>query len=429
MELGKDELSNMIIEAILSNPKLFCDICDKHYQTKNSYRFHMMYIHNFKIKELVLNNNEKYACNLCDDKFYSSPESLKQHYRYAHHHRANTSSIQDPFIDYIGLVCYSCNKDFKTKESLRSHIYRIHSNPLLTALTNDVTPSQQTLSSNNVNSTTGSKAIDSEKSTYDADLYCHLCDRKYKSRNSIMDHNRYKHNMTHRVKKEIVVKEKTDLPNISDPNFYCQSCARFYKSYLSYMHHLRRIHKMKLKAWNCRQKEKIRPNDKYYCDSCHYTYKHSKSFKYHVYSKHRDRPVAIITRGSSLQPDATPIMDDPHGYCLVCDRTFKSRIVYRKHVANTHHLSLESFRKTGGVTRLPIKQKQEMLTVKTTMTDFQNGKNKYHCPICLKTCRHKSHYRYHLFCQHGMSYSKTAEISKLSPFQAEIFFDIKNINF
>lgn len=137
------------------------------------------------------------------------------------------------------------------------------------------------------------------------------------------------------------------LPDPDDPNFYCESCDAKYPTRTRYHYHIKYIHKIQLAPLKVSpiydpNMKKIDENDvkSTSCFLCKLTFGTRN-----LYRRHRRRHLRNGRMNSELNysrrkvpidTNILPDIDDPNGYCKVCDRKSTSLKVYINHIRFFH---------------------------------------------------------------------------------------------
>ncbi|KAK4517089.1 cAMP-dependent protein kinase catalytic subunit [Mucor velutinosus] len=118
--------------------------------------------------------------------------------------------------------------------------------------------------------------------------------------------------------------------------------------------------------------------DYYYrCRSCNQVLENLRGLVEHRMAKHNVHPRPHLFTHMDLEP----VVSDPDHYCRSCDMYFISRMRYRDHLENAHHMILKPLRRP---------------------TYVIDEDPKFYCEICDKYLRNKYMHRYHLQKQHNM---------------------------
>ncbi|GAN05541.1 hypothetical protein MAM1_0094c05012 [Mucor ambiguus] len=124
--------------------------------------------------------------------------------------------------------------------------------------------------------------------------------------------------------------------------------------------------------------EQLIARDYYYrCRSCNQELENLRSLLEHRMVKHNIHPRPHLFRHMDLEP----IVNDPDHYCRSCDMYFISRMRYRDHLENAHHMILKPLR---------------------TPTYVIDEDPNFYCEPCDKYLRNKYMHRYHLQKQHNV---------------------------
>ena len=117
--------------------RVSCDICEKEILGKANLLCHMKRLHNFGKPNKIL------SCDKCDKTFHT-PSGLREHIEIIHYERkfscdicnisvASVSSMEQHVLIHqeksdISHDCINCEKKFKCKKVLKSHIKNHHKN-------------------------------------------------------------------------------------------------------------------------------------------------------------------------------------------------------------------------------------------------------------------------------------------------------------
>ena len=207
------------------------------------------------------------------------------------------------------MCCKSCERTYKTKGLYHLHLKSTHQinapgrEPEIVIATQD----------SNENS-----------------FYCSGCNKHIEDHTSYMRHIKATHSKKH-------IKHFNLKPDFYDPNKYCKSCERTYKSKTLYRLHLKKTHLIdapckKPKTVIAKQKSNI---NGFYCSGCNKHIENQTSYTKHIITKHPKKRIKHF----NLKPD----FYDPNKYCKSCERTYKTKALYRLHLKNTHKLVPTNF--------------------------------------------------------------------------------------
>lgn len=121
------------------------------------------------------------------------------------------------------------------------------------------------------------------------------------------------------------------------------------------------------------------PNN--YCIVCHRTYLSKVLFSTHLRRKHR------ISRKARRNSDIRPDINDPNFYCNSCQYSYKSRAIYREHLKNLHQMEL-----------IPL-VKQPVYDSTISVSDTKNPKNTSYI-FCRRKYNSRRSYRGHMLYIH-----------------------------
>jgi hypothetical protein len=111
-------------------------------------------------------------------------------------------------------------------------------------------------------------------------------------------------------------------PDVQDPNHSCRTCERKFKSRISYRTHLRKVHSILMKPIDVLPKHNTASTDPdLYCNLCHTSYYNQSYIQHHFRSVHSD---------------ILPKLNNTDSHCIPCKKSFKSRLLYRKHCKLVH---------------------------------------------------------------------------------------------
>ncbi|EPB89692.1 hypothetical protein HMPREF1544_03492 [Mucor circinelloides 1006PhL] len=173
---------------------------------------------------------------------------------------------------------------------------------------------------------------------------CDICKKGMLNLKSVLQHRK-----THNGRRPL----STIFPDPDDPNHYCRACDFTYARTSSYKQHCRYIHGMtSVKLGFARSKPDGITDS--YCKIC---------------------DVRLSTpKKTNLEPD----VDDPNNNCCACEKKFKSRCKYRKHLRLKHLMVLPRLRNNASLESQP------------------NPKDpQYFCSICKKSYKTLALYRIH----------------------------------
>lgn len=138
------------------------------------------------------------------------------------------------------------------------------------------------------------------------------------------------------------------LPDIGDPHFHCKSCNTTYSDRHAYRFHLKYVHRMELPTkyiqplYDPKMKELNKNNpENTSCFLCKLVIGSKLLYTRHIHrheaSGYTNKPLKTLkNRVSRADPNITPDYDDPNGYCKSCNKTYKSRAIYKEHLRKFH---------------------------------------------------------------------------------------------
>jgi hypothetical protein len=293
-------VGNRTSQPVIDYSTNYCETCSHQFSGKRSYGMHLKSIHNMK---LVLSQR--------------ASQRLKA--------QPNIS----PIVDDPNNNCRSCRHQFASRQKYRNHLINVHktklepiqkNKPKLTAQLN-ITPDAQ-----------------------DPNYNCRSCKHQFSSKQSYRNHVKNVHKMKLEPLSRFVA---------GDPNYNCQSCNHQYSSKHTYKHHLVTVHNMKIESLQSKPRPKAQPNiipviddPNHTCRSCNHQYSSRQCYRNHLINIHKMKlePLKRLPR-YQIQPNISPIVDDPNNNCQSCNHQFSSKNAYRLHLIKLHKMKLEPSRK------------------------------------------------------------------------------------
>lgn len=308
-------------------------------------------------------------CEKCEQSF-SDSQRYRRHLQSKYHNRtgANTTVMLDEFS--TSAYCVSCKKQFPSTQHYRAHLKAFHKMEL--------TPMKPTPNFN------------IKPDPKNARNHCDSCSWTFKSKSNFQVHLE----KVHKVPIPSAPKRSSPDPNIqpdvNDPNCYCRVCRYNYKDRHGYRVHLKNIHKMELAPLNrypsC-DNSTINTQDpkNTVCPICKYKYSSRYVYQTHMKVQHRD--IKIPLGKSRANPRIQPDPNDPNFYCASCQKSYKDSKNYRIHLLAIHpHLEMD---RTKG--RPPNSLIQEMDAGDNTNT---------RCTICDRTYKNRGSFMKHVYTIH-----------------------------
>lgn len=274
---------------IIKKTQYACSICKKKFTSKDDRNKHQITHSN---NEIIYYKCDYKGCN----KQYTYKTSLKKHISLKH------KEIETWYH------CNLCSSKFPLKESLKQHIFTVHSNNFIKC---DLCDKKV--------KTNGALALH-KKFIHNISVIwnkCNLCDKKFKSKGGLKNHKKNIHHIdlewikcticNYKCKSKSNLNTHIQLNHIIKENkFKCNICNKFYKTEYNLKSHIQGIHNFN--------------GNKIECYICHAKLKTKQSLKQHLANKH-DIGVKYF-------------YCDQEG----CDHKCKNNSDLKKHLENMHDI-------------------------------------------------------------------------------------------
>ncbi|CAO0797451.1 unnamed protein product [Mucor circinelloides] len=366
---------NPNIEPDWYDRNAYCRSCNFTYSTMNIFHAHCKGIHNMKppVRKSKLGQPDledpNHYCKICDIT-KSDRGMYRQHCREVHgmttrpiHAGPNFNPNATPNLDDENNYCISCDKTFADRAQFRQHLRHVHKTRTLPPLR---------------------KMKDIEPIFNDPNHYCRSCEQKLSSRNAYEQHLQNVHGIDLPVP---IYRMPDVMPDIDDPNFSCRACDKTFPNKAGYRNHLKGVHKMRLKSLlrkickttkkslkfhrvHCREVHnmtlspllKVCPypdavideNDpNFHCAKCDKDYRQRPSFLKHLRTVHKMQP---LTRYAIRYPEKEVDVHHPDRFCAKCDKTLSSSTTFRVHLEKRHNIIVPSEELTETAKSSPVQK-------------------------------------------------------------------------
>ncbi|KAI9253128.1 hypothetical protein EDC94DRAFT_270895 [Helicostylum pulchrum] len=397
---------------IINLETLCCSVCDKVFSTVELYRRHMADLNNIRVPPTYLKpkpnlsktpdandpNNYCLSCNFT----FKGRAIYRSHLVNIHHmphfksSRSRNPKNTKPTINILSLYCDACMKTYDTKKSYIHHLVKLHKMIL--------------------------PNVYSEPDNFDSkSLYCKVCDITCRNKFHFIGHLRRIHHTAlpsfphltpkindknnHCIACDITLcnrnvylqhlssfhlEENPELyrgidcksPSKDDVRFkrYCADCHKVFLLKILYPIHLEKIHGIKPLKYS------LTADDRglNHCNLCDKTFKRKEVYARHMIHVHN----TLVTRKPNINSNITPVVDSLKKYCNICDRVYKSLTYYRTHLFKYHRIK-------SGPTELSTRVNRNGLPV---IDEINN-----HCTACDRTYANRITYKSHLYGIHGIT--------------------------
>jgi hypothetical protein len=303
--------------------KFLCNYCDVILESKGKKRQHEQ-----------KHCDEMYGqlCDLCGEKF-KHQGTLDQHVKSRHMQLEKiykcpqctkrfafrtklTFHLKSVHTTCRAFLCEDCGSDFKNPASLRHHRIRKHqsvNNKKECHICHKLVPVYSM-----------SKHMHTHKAYT---IECPHCDKMFKNTSTLKQHIRihedqrqYKcdmcgvgFNRRDGLRLHLKVHEKTDSRGLKECS--CQVCGEKFPNHSMLVIHRNRTHK---------------DGRNYTCHICNRSMISTRSLEWHLSHIHNERMPGIVKDDSSVDAETKRVS------CYHCDKTFKTEMILRTHVKNTH---------------------------------------------------------------------------------------------
>ncbi|KAG2233235.1 hypothetical protein INT48_001684 [Thamnidium elegans] len=296
----------------------YCDLCNRKYGNVAQYRKHMKTVHEIDVspesrrpkRDMTKIPDIKDPHNhcICCKHTYSSVKDFRSHLKRIHNIipgiQIKNLTVEPP-VHSPDNRCTTCERKFSNKVTYRHHLRRFHKMNL--------------------------PELNSDPNNFDRErLLCKVCGTKFKNYNNFRAHIRVTHRAPH-----ITLIQHPDLkPDINDPNLFCAMCDKTYKRKDTYICHLAEHHTDILpELYIGKRGVKVSKTNKahgQYCSQCRSVFLSKPLYRMHLKKIH----------GRNLI-DTKPDPDDPNSHCASCNKTYSDKNIYRKHLMDLHSMDLK----------------------------------------------------------------------------------------
>lgn len=306
----------------LGQPFPECDVCGRVFTRKQNILSHMITVH-------LQGLGDDIRCLLCD-KTFTTERNLKRH----------TNQQHNPNVEYP--ICHHCDRVFKSKPSLITHIQTLHSTGERDSIKCTLCDKVYT----NIRNMKRHIEVFHEKKGV---FRCDMCPKVYTSNQSLRRHSRYTHT----------------TENIEQ--YSCNFCGKVITGRENFDNHLQ---------FNHQSTEEIKNDKEIVCEICHQVYEEEPVLRQHIKNEHSFEEFYKYCKNALIKHYGTEFMNNLYK-CEYCQHSFSSVYELKDHMRVSH--DTEYSLSTCNVCFNKFYSKETMATHKKFCVPPPNVKSCMHC--------------------------------------------------